>query len=232
LADRLDSLVGLFAVGKAPRSNADPFAQRRAAIGIIEILAKRGLRFDLKTAIQSVSEVQPVPVSDAVKADVQEFIARRLEQWLLDAGFPPDVVDAAIGARCHDPAGALETATQLSAVVDDEAFRTTLTAFARPARITRGKDLSSEVDTAFFEGDEESLLWDAYNRAAANLDSSSDFDALLRQLHDLRAPIDRFFDHVFVMAEDEKVRSNRLALLKRIADLAQTIADLSQLQGF
>jgi glycyl-tRNA synthetase len=231
-ADRLDSLVGLFAVGKAPRSNADPFAQRRAAIGVVEILANGYLRFNLRAAIASVAEVQSVPVSESVKADVLEFITRRLEQWLLDAGFPPDVVDAAIGARGHDPAGALETAKQLAAVVEEDAFQITLTAFARPARITRGKDLSDEVNTALFEGDEERLLWDAYNQAAANLNPDSDFDALLAELHGLRAPIDRFFENVFVMAEDETVRNNRLALLKRIADLALPIADLSQLQGF
>jgi glycyl-tRNA synthetase len=232
LADRLDSLVGLFAVGRAPKSNADPFAQRRAAIGVVELLAKCGLRFDLREAINVVAQTQPVPVSEQAKQEVLEFIARRLEQWLLDQGFRSDVVNAALAARSHNPAGALETARQLAAVVDEEPFQTTLTAYSRPARITRGKVLGGEVNPALFEHDEEARLWAAYGKAVLVLDDDSDVDVLLNELHGLRAPIDAFFDKVFVMAEDEAVRSNRLALLKRVADLPQGIVDLTEVRGF
>jgi glycyl-tRNA synthetase len=232
LADRLDSLTGLFAVGKAPKSNADPFAQRRAAIGVIEILAWRGLRFDLKRAVETIASFQPVEVTEKAKAETLEFIARRLEQWLLDEGFRFDVVNAAIGARANDPAGALETARRLAAVADDEEFLKSFTAYARPVRITRGKDLPETVDPDLFEHDEERALWEAYRSAAARLNDKSDFDVLLEQLHALREPIDSYFDRVFVMAEDGAVRTNRLAMLNRIAGLTHGIVDLSQLQGF
>ncbi|HEX8683543.1 MAG TPA: glycine--tRNA ligase subunit beta [Ardenticatenaceae bacterium] len=232
LADRLDSLVGLFAVGRAPKSNADPFAQRRAAIGVVELLAKRGLRFNLRDAVDVVAQTQPVPVSEQAKQEVLDFIARRLEQWLLDQGFRSDVVNAALAARGHNPAGALETARQLAAVVDEESFQTTLTAYSRPARITRGKVLNGEVNPALFEHDEEARLWAAYGKAVLVLDEESDVDVLLSELHGLRAPIDAFFDKVFVMAEDEAVRGNRLALLKRVADLPQGIVDLTEVRGF
>ncbi|MBW3625951.1 MAG: glycine--tRNA ligase subunit beta, partial [Armatimonadetes bacterium] len=237
LADRLDSLVGLFAVGKAPKSNADPFAQRRAAIGIIEILAHRGLRLDLRWAIEAVAAVQPVqPVGDGVKDDVLEFITRRLEQWLLDRGFRPDGVSAAISpaARGHDPAGALETAEQLARGVETEEFEKTLTAYARSARITRNLELSGEVDECLFEREVERDLWRAYQEARQALDAAEprDFNALYAQLEALRPAIDTFFDGVLVMAEDERVRHNRLLLLQRIADLTRGIVDLSAIQGF
>ncbi len=236
LADRLDSLVGLFAVGKAPKSNADPFAQRRAAIGVIETLAHRQLPFDLRNAIESVVGVQPVPVDEAVKADVLEFIARRLEQWLLDRGLRPDVVQAAVApaAQGHDPSRALKTAEQLAAVVETEEFEKVLTAYARTARITRGQEIAGEVDPTLFVEEEERNLWQAYGEARSALDAvdPQNLNALYGQLRTLHPAIDTFFDKVLVMAEDEAVRLNRLRLLKQVADLTQGIVDLSQLQGF
>ncbi len=232
LVDRLDSLVGLFAVGKAPKATTDPFAQRRAAIGVVELLATRGLRFDLRGAVERVAAVQPVEVSKQARQEVLDFIQRRLEQWLLDQGYPHDVVQAAIAARGSDPAGALETAEQLAAVVEGESFQATLTAFARPARITRGKSVQDQVNPALFEHEEEHGLWKGYSKAALVLDEQSDFNALLQSLDELRPTIDAFFEKVFVMAEDEAVRGNRLALLQRVAALPRGIADLSQVRGF
>ena len=117
-------------------------------------------------------------------------------------------------------------------MVDDEAFKATLTAYARPARITRGKQLSGDVSADYFEHEEEGTLWSAYQSAAAALTHTSTFNDLLAQLHTLRPVIDAYFDKVFVMADDENVRANRLALLKKIADLTNRIVDLSQVQGF
>ena len=232
LADRLDSLVGLFAVGKAPRSTADPFALRRAAIGVVELLVGEEQRFDLRTALRKVGSVQPIDVSEGVISEVLAFIQRRLEQWLLDSGLPHDVVRATIAERGHDPAGALETAKQLAEVVEDPEFEATLTAFARTVRITRGREFEEQLNPALFDDQEEHDLWAAYNRAALIIDQDSPFDALLQELETLRAPIDRYFDTVFVMTDDEARRNNRLTLLKRIADLPRGIVDLSEIRGF
>jgi glycyl-tRNA synthetase len=232
LADRLDSLVGLFAVGKAPSASADPFAQRRAAIGIVELLSNRSLSFDLQQAIEIVASSQPVSVSHKAKQEVLNFISRRLEQWLLDQGFRHDVVKASLAARSHNPAGALESAQQLAAVVEEELFKRTLMAYSRPARISKGKSLAGEINPALFEHDEEASLWTAYQKAALVLNQESDFNALLVQLSQLRTPIDNYFEKVFVMAKDKQVRVNRLLLCQRIAALSKGIVDLRELQGF
>ncbi|MCB9127497.1 MAG: glycine--tRNA ligase subunit beta [Ardenticatenales bacterium] len=232
LVDRLDSLVGLFAVGKAPRSTADPFALRRAAIGVVELLIGAERRFDLRSALRAVAQTQPVDVGDNVIDEVLAFVQRRLEQWLLDRALPHDVVRAAIAERGHDPAGALQTAEQLAAVIDDQDFAKTLTAFARTVRITRGREFAESLNPALFADEEERTLWAATNKAALVLDAESDFDGLLRELTVLRDPINRYFDKVFVMAEDEALRNNRLTQLKRIADLAKGIVDLSEVRGF
>ncbi len=232
LADRLDSLAGLFAIGKAPKSSADPFALRRAAIGVVELLLHHSLRLDLRQVLTVVSAVQPVAVTPAAQQEVIEFVRRRLEQILSDRGFRHDVINASLNARAHDPAGALETATLLAPLVEDEIFKAALTAYARPARITRGKTVAGTVNPAAFEHEEEHRLWDATRQATAALTSASPFTDLFIQLTTLRPVIDAFFEKVFVMADDENVRSNRLALLKHVADLTNGIADLTQVQGF
>jgi glycyl-tRNA synthetase len=233
LADRLDSLVGLFAVGKAPSASADPFALRRAAIALVELLCNRSLSFDLQQAIEMVASTQPVSVSHKAKQAVLSFISRRLEQWLLDQGFRHDVVKASLAARGHNPAGALQSAQQLAAVVEEALFKSTLMAYSRPARISKGKSLAAaEINPALFEHDEEAALWAAYQKAALVLNQDSDFNALLAQLSQLRSPIDNYFDKVFVMAKDEQVRANRLALCQRIAALTKGIVDLKEVQGF
>jgi glycyl-tRNA synthetase len=232
LADRLDSLAGLFAIGKAPKSSADPFALRRAAIGVVELLLHHSLRLDLRQVLTVVSAVQSVAVTPAAQQEVIEFIRRRLEQILSDRGFRHDVINASLNARAHDPAGALETATLLAPLVEDETFKAALTAYARPARITRGKTVAGEVNPDYFEHEEEHRLWSATQQASAALTSASPFTDLFIQLTTLRPVIDAFFDKVFVMADDENVRGNRLALLKKVADLPNGIADLTQVQGF
>lgn len=232
LADRLDSLAGLFAIGKAPKSSADPFALRRAAIGVVELLLHHSLRLDLRQVLTVVSAVQPVAVTPEAQQEVIEFISRRLEQILSDRGFRHDVIRASLNARAHDPAGALETATLLAPLVEDELFKAALTAYARPARITRGKTVAGTVNLEYFEHDEERQLWDATQTAQTSLTPASSFTDLFLQLSTLRPVIDAFFDKVFVMADDETVRGNRLALLKQVADLTNGIADLTQVQGF
>lgn len=232
LADRLDSLVGLFAIGKAPKSSADPFALRRAAIGVVELLLHHTLRLNLRDSITVVAAVQPVAVTPEAQQEVIEFIRRRLEQILLDRGFRHDVIAASLNARAHDPAGALESATLLAPLVEDGIFKAVLTAYARPARITRGKTVAGEVNPTYFEHEEERQLWDATQQAIAALTATSDFTDLFAQLATLRPVIDAFFDKVFVMADDENVRGNRLALLKKVADLTNGIVDLTQVQGF
>ena len=171
-------------------------------------------------------------MSEKTKKEVLAFIRRRLEQWLLDQHIRHDVVQASLAARGHDPAGALESAQQLHSAADDDAFQVTLTAYSRSARITRGKNLPDEVNPALFEHEQEHQLWDVYNQANNALDHDSDFNALLIQLAVLRAPIDEFFDNVFVMAKDEAIKTNRLALCKRVASLTDGIVDLSEVQGF
>ncbi|MCX7016332.1 MAG: glycine--tRNA ligase subunit beta, partial [Candidatus Sumerlaeota bacterium] len=232
LADRLDSLVGLFAVGLAPTSAADPFALRRAALGVVQTLVERGMELDLRRALQAAAEVQPVDVAPQVVQDALDFVERRMEQWLLERGERFDLVQAVLAARGHDPALAERTLRDLSEAAQTEAFTTALTAYSRPARIVRGQDIAGAVDPARFEQDEERALWAAWETAQGKVNPAMGVGEFLRAFEPLIAPINKFFDEVFVMVDDAAARNNRLALLRAIADLSKGIVDLTKVQGF
>jgi glycyl-tRNA synthetase len=248
IADRLDTLVGLFAAGLAPRATADPFALRRTALGLVQILAGRGLGLDLRAAVGEAGALQPVPVPDAVREEVLAFIRRRLEQSLLDGGARPDVVQAVLGARPHSPAPAAAAVDELGTLVDTPEFREAHAAFTRAARIVRARQGAGaveagraagadDVDPQRFTQEAEQTLWEALRRAEAELTTGAAGAAgatvgqLVRSLRPLVAPIDAFFGEVRVLTEDDQLRESRLALLRRVVRLADGIADLTQLQG-
>ncbi len=233
LSDRLDSLVGLFAAGLAPSGTKDPFALRRAAIGVVQPLIEHGLRFNLQTVLQAAGNLQPVPVTVDVLSQVQDFITGRLRVVLLDMGFRHDVVEAVLAAQSNDPTGAKEAAVQLSAWVARPDWNTILPAFARCVRILR----SAPEEAALAKEINENLLTDPaekelYTAIQADTSSPASIDEFLTRVNDLVPAITLFFDKVLVMAEDENLRRNRLALVTRIASLSTGLADLSKLEGF
>jgi glycyl-tRNA synthetase len=232
VADRLDSLVGLFAVGLAPKASADPFAQRRAALGLVMIVAESQVDLDLRSAIHAAAAVQLMAVSAEVEQQVLDFIQRRFEQALLERGVRHDLIQAVLAVRGHNPAAARRTLDELAEVVASERFARVLTAYSRPARIVRGKGAGTEVDTGLFEASQETDLWRAYQAVALRLSPSSSIQDFLNAFEPLVAPINAFFDKVFVMVDNERVKNNRMALLQRIASLTDGIVDLTKVEGF
>lgn len=232
LADRLDSLVGLFAVDVVPTSTSDPFAMRRAALGLVQTLVEHDIELDLREAIHEAATVQPVEVHEETEQQVLGFIRRRLEQWLLDSGERYDLVNAGLEARGYDPALATRTVRELAEIVDSDRFERVLTAYSRPARIVRDKNVTRAVDPDLFAEDEERALWQAYSEVRERVHPDINVAGFVDAFDPLVAPIDGFFDEVFVMVDDENVRSNRLALLERIAALPNGIVDLTEIKGF
>jgi len=233
LADRLDSLVGLFAAGLAPTGTRDPFGLRRSAIGVVQPLIEHDVRFNLHTALLAAGKGQPIKVTAEVVSQVRDFITGRLRVVLLDLGYRYDVVDAVLGARSNNPAGAREAASQLSAWVSRPDWSTILPAYARCVRILRAAPAEAsrvkEVDQALLAEPEELALFTALQ---ADSSAPGTIDVFLERLVALVPAINLFFDKVLVMAEDQKLRLNRLALVSRVARLAEGLADLSRLEGF
>ncbi len=232
LADRLDSLVGLFAAGLRPKGANDPFALRRAALGIGTILVETGLDLDLPAAVDAAAELLPLPLTSEVRAELLDFIGKRLEGQLREAGHAADVVAAVLAVQSARPAAAARGVRQLEAAVAADGWEATLTAYARCARIVRGQGRVAEVvDAAALAEPADRALLAAVDAAAAGLDGG-DAAAVLAALARLAPPVNAFFDAVLVMAEDPNLRAARLALVARVAGLPRQVADLSLLEGF
>ena len=232
LADRLDTLAGLFSVGLAPTGTKDPFAQRRAALGLVQNLVAWDMDFDLEWALSKASEGLPKPATPADLQACLEFIKGRLRGMLLDQGYKYDVVDAVLAVQASNPAGAFRAVKVLSTWVERLDWQEILPAYSRTVRITRDLQQDFPVDPALLAEPAELVLYSALSSAQLAINQSQDFDVMLEAFLPIIPSINAFFDSVLVMAEDEKVKANRLGLLQQIAALLVPLADLSYLEGF
>jgi glycyl-tRNA synthetase beta chain len=242
LADKLDTLAGYFGLGLMPTGSSDPFGLRRAAQGVVRVLldfwnaAEAEERPDLRrlvaAAVSGYGERVPrAPLE--VGHDLEAFLLDRLRYVLVARGYPADEVEAVLGAREPD---ALENAHEawvrvkaLHRVRQEarEDFEHLAVAFKR-ARNILGDRQEARPDAALFQEEAERLLDQAVSGLSGR---DGGYEARLRALASLRAPVDRFFDDVLVMAEDPKLRENRLGLLARTLSLFYRIADISKLGG-
>lgn len=234
LADRLDSLVGLFAVGMAPSGSKDPFGLRRAAIGLVQNLIAWKMGFDLCQGIQIAAQaLKKTPkVSPQSQEETLAFITARLENFLLEDNLRHDVVAAAIGGQGQNPYRAYLAAQELAEWVQRKDWPEILAAYARCVRITREFKEVFAVDKKLLREKEEQALYQAVLEVKASLGNTHSVDNLLKQFLPLIPAINAFFDKVLVMTEEEKLRKNRLGLVQMISALANGIADLSKLEGF
>jgi glycyl-tRNA synthetase len=232
LSDRLDSLAGLFAADLAPSGNKDPFAQRRAALGLVQNLIAWDLEFDLRHALNSAAMHLPIPSSQENQQAVFEFIVERLRNVMLERGARYDAVDAVLAAQAKNPAGAARAVMALEAWIARPDWHTILPAYARCVRITREYKPRFPVDAQNFAEPSEQALFQALITAEAMDHTSGSVDDFLNAFLTMIPAINRFFEVVLVMAEDERLRHNRLGLLQRIAAMAEDVADLSRLEGF
>ncbi len=234
LANRLDSLAGLFAVGKSPTGSADPFALRRDAVSLVTILLETQTNFNVVEGLQLAATLMPVAVSTQSLAETAEFIKRRLEGVLKeDYTLPHDVVQAVLAERGDNPWLALTAAKDLGVAMAREDWTDTLNAYARCVRIVRPIEERMMVQPSRFIEPSEQALYAAYQQVVASLPSEATMETVITTIRQqLVQPINTFFSEVMVMAEDESIRQNRLALLQDIRDLTKGYANFSQLQGF
>ena len=202
------------------------------AQGIISSLIGNRITLDLVGAIDSVAAELPVEVSGESKTEVLSFIRRRLEGQLREAGHAADVVSAVLAVQGHDPSAAAVAVRQLEEHVSAPGWPVTLAAYSRCARIVRGEPGSAAtVDTTLFERPAESRLHAAVESAVGELDLDN-LDAVMAALAVLAPVIHTYFDEVLVMADDLSMRANRLAEVRRIAQLPRRVADMTRLEGF
>jgi glycyl-tRNA synthetase beta chain len=238
LADKLDTLAGVFALGKKPSGNRDPFGLRRAALGIVRILIECELHLDLGALIKVSVAAQPAVSEDAgsLGAEVYTFIGERLRRYFLagDAELATETFDAVLARK---PVSLLDFQRRLKAVqafLNLEPAASLAAANKRIANILKKADVAEAVDVQqeLLVDPAELALSEALQQARATvapLLEAREYTGVLTALAQLREPVDRFFDEVLVMADDKATRNNRLALLGQLRALFLDVADISRL---
>ncbi len=259
LADKIDSLVGFFAIDEKPTGSKDPYALRRAALGVIRLLVENGIRLPLAQAFASAwslfarlaaSHSANPPAApregfadkpEAVARDLLEFFADRLKVALREKGVRHDLIDAVfvLGGE-DDLVRLLARVEALRSFIESDDGRNLLVAYRRAANIVKieakkdKRESYGAPDAARYTQDEEKALAAALDKVAAEsgtLVGREDFAGAMRLLAGLRRPVDAFFDKVTVNAPDAAQRLNRLALLQRLAATMDKIADFSRIEG-
>jgi glycyl-tRNA synthetase len=232
LADRLDTLAGLFAAGLAPTGTKDPFAQRRAALGLVLSLGLKDLDFDLREGLRLAAGELPIASSAESQAACVDFIVGRLRSFLLEQGTRYDIVEAVLAEQQSNPARVFRAARELTQWVARPDWNTILPAYARCVRITRDQKERFTVSPDAFADPAEGEFLRALETAEQAPRKAGSVEDLLTAFLPLIPVINRFFEAVLVMAEEPAVRANRLGLLQRVAALAKGIADFTRLEGF
>jgi glycyl-tRNA synthetase beta chain len=236
LAERLDNLVGIFGIGQAPTGDKDPFALRRAAIGVLRILVEGQHFLALDALLQQAYAQYPdkVLASDTV-AQVFDFMQERLHYYLLDNGAPLDTLEAVLSCGFVQP---LDCVLRIQSVEEFRLLPAAATAAAANKRIHNvlkkaSKPLSQTVKTRLLQQREEQVLYAKLleiSELVEPLLQQNQYSAALQQLAQLGEAVDGFFDKVMVMAEQNDIRQNRLALLQQLRALFLQVADISCLQ--
>ena len=235
IADRLDSLAGLFAVGLAPTGSSDPYHLRRDALGLVQSLLEHRLPFSVREGLETAAALLPVDVPAGTVQAALDFVVERLRGLLREQGFAHGVVDAVLAARGSDPYRARQAVEQLARWIEREDWSRILDNYARCVRISRDLEQQLPLDPALFVRPAEQALYDAYLTARDQVTPQSTVDEFLQAFLPLVDVIDGYFakeSGVMVMDKDPALRQNRLAQLQHIAALADGIADLSKLEGF
>jgi glycyl-tRNA synthetase len=232
ISDRLDSLMGLFAVGLQPTGTSDPFALRRTAIGLVQSISQNKVKFDLRKGLEAAAKYLPVKVEPELEKDCLDFIRARQQVLLLSEGKKYDVIEAVLEEQSHDPAGAFKAVDQLQEKTEEEGWAKILQAYARCVRIVRGEDVEASVNSELLQEKEERALFEAVERAVSIPRPEGSIDHFFQVFEPLVPEITVFFDEVLVMDEDIPLRMNRLGLLSKIVHLADGVADFSKLEGF
>ena len=238
IADRLDSMVGFFGQKMLPTGSQDPYALRRQANGICQTIIRHELNLSLAELIEEAyklyANVKMVSNAEETKADLLNFFKSRLDTVLTDEGVSYDVANAVLCKPVDNLKEIFDKAKVIKTFKSCSAFADLMAGYNRANNMLAKVKEFAAVDKALFEEDAETALYAGLSVAKAEADKAMaehNYNAALSALSALRPLIDGFFDDVMIMAKDEKVKNNRLALLKEIVDLGNTVGDISKLEA-
>jgi glycyl-tRNA synthetase beta chain len=234
ITDKLDTIVGFFGVNLVPTGTADPYALRRQAIGIINIILNKQYQIQLDRLIDKSMSILAGKLKRPqaeIKADVLEFFKGRFENQLISQGYSYDVVDGVLATGTSNIVQSFRKVEAMERFKSHADFKPLAIAFKRVGNIIKGFKNGS-VDPSRFETEEERRLYSAFSdvrEKVTRLITADDYPSALTELASLRKPVDDFFENVLVMAKDETIRFNRLSFLTEISKLFYSIADFSKI---
>lgn len=237
LADRIDTLVGIFAIGKKPTGLKDPYGLRRAALAVLRIIIETPLDINLSECLEKAADFFPDKLNaDKAVDDVHEYINERYRAYFSDRDIPVDVIDSVLANHATHPN---DVAAKIAALMNFRKLPDAESLAAANKRIRNilkkiDRDNIGQVDTNLFKEQAESTLHSALENLSGDVESlfkDKQYEQALSTLADLRQPVDSFFDDVMVMDKDEKLKANRIALLSKIDSLFMRVADFSRLQS-
>ncbi|WP_413401013.1 glycine--tRNA ligase subunit beta [Pseudoalteromonas sp. KJ71-7] len=236
IADKFDTLVGIFGIGQAPKGDKDPFALRRAAIGALRIMVEKQLPLDILDLVAKSQTLFGEKLTNLnVSTDVFDFMLGRFRAWYQDEGIEVDVIQAVLARRPTKPVDFDRRVKAVSHFRTLDAAESLAAANKRVSNILAKNNITTQgdVDQSLLNDDAEKVLASQVAKFATDLAplySDGNYQEALSQLAGIRESVDNFFDNVMVMADDEAVKQNRLALLSQLSGLFLEIADISVLQ--
>ncbi|MFV0449686.1 MAG: glycine--tRNA ligase subunit beta [Vibrio sp.] len=235
MADKLDTIVGIFGIGQAPKGS-DPFALRRASLGVLRIIVEYGYNLDLVDLVAKAKSLFGARLTnESVEQDVIEFMLGRFRAWYQDEGFSVDIIQAVLARRPTKPADFDQRVKAVSHFRELDAAESLAAANKRVGNILAKfeGELPTEIELSLLQEDAEKALAENVEVLTEALEpafATGNYQQALSQLAALREPVDAFFDNVMVMADDEALKKNRLTLLNNLRNLFLQIADISLLQ--
>lgn len=238
IADKLDSIVGLFAIGQPPTGSKDPFALRRSAIGVLRIIIEKELDLDLMDCIEaSLGGFESVEIEANTAESVFEFMLERFRSWYADEGVSSNVFQSVMALKPRRPLDFAKRVQAVSSFVRLDESDALAAANKRVSNLLDKADtakLSIDIDVSLFEEDAEKALFEQLQDKELNtapLFDAGDYTSGLAELAQLKASVDGFFNDVLVMCEDQAIQNNRLALLQRLRAIFLRVADISFLHS-
>ena len=240
IADKLDTIVGIFGINQPPSGSKDPFALRRATLGVLRIIVEKQLKLDLKSLIEQAilgyrAQGVELPAGPALNDTVLEFMLERFRAWYSDAKIPVEVflsVRALKPTRPHDFDQRVQAVSRFIALPEATALASANKRVSNILAKTEGEVIPAEVNSSLLQEEAEQALSTVLSTVISEVEpmlANSDYSAAMSRLATLKEPVDNFFDKVMVNADDEAVRLNRYALLQQLRNLFLHVADISLL---
>lgn len=237
ISDRIDTLIGIFAIGKKPSGVKDPYGLRRASLAILRIIIETGIKLDIHACLAESAKLFPKEINAAAVVDeVFEYILERLRTYYTEKGIVPDIIDSVLANR---PTAPQDIDARIQALRSFRKLPNAASLSAANKRIRNilkktKRDSICEVNKGLFKEDAELALHSAVEKLSDEVEvlfKRHEYEQALNKLADLRQPVDTFFDDVMVMVDDEDLKKNRVSLLAKIDSLFMQVADFSRLQS-